>query len=73
MDVIWAYLSIIKNPDGTTRFSKLAKVARLVLTLPHSNAEEEKVFSMVTSFQPNLKLDVTLQSILTIKLGNHNI
>lgn len=74
MDTIWAYLSAVKNPDGTSRFSKLAKVARLVLTLPHSNAEEERVFSMVTknktSFRPNLKLDGTLQSILTIKLGN---
>ena len=74
MDVIWAYLSITKNPDGTPRYSKLSQVARLVLTLPHSNTEEERVFSMVTknntSFRPNLKLDGTLQSILTIKLGN---
>jgi len=45
-----------------------------VLTLPHSNAEEERVFSMViknkTSFRPNLGMAGTLQSILTIKLGN---
>ena len=74
MDVIWAYLSITKNPDGTMRFPKLSKVARLVLTLPHSNVEEERVFSMVTenktSFRPNLGMAGTLQSILTIKLGN---
>lgn len=51
MDTIWAYLSVAKDPDGTSRFSKLAKVARLVLTLPHSNAEEERVFSMVTKIK----------------------
>ena len=50
----------------------LARVA--VLTLPHSNAEEERVFSLITKnktkFRPNLKLNGTLSSILTIKLAN---
>ena len=40
----------------------------------HSNAEEERVFSMVTKnktkFRPSLKLDGTLASILIIKLPN---
>ena len=47
IDTIWAYLSIIKIPDDTPRLIKLSKVAWLVLTLPHSNAEE-RVFSVVT-------------------------
>ena len=67
MDVIWTYLGIAINPDGAIRFPKLSKVARLVLTWPHSNAEEEWVFSMVTknktSFRPNLGMAGTLQSI----------
>ena len=74
MDLIWAHLSSAKNPDGTIRFKRLSSVARIVLILPHSNAEEERVFSMVTknktAFRPNLKLDGTLQSILAIKLAN---
>ena len=74
MDVIWAHLSTAKNPDGTIRFKRLSSVARIVLILPHSNAEEERVFSMVTknktAFRPNLKLDGTLQSILAVKLAN---
>ena len=74
MDVIWSYLSTMKYPDGSLMFDKLSKVALLVLTLPHSNAEEERVFSLVTKnktkFRPNLKLDGTLSSILTIKLAN---
>ena len=64
-------LNTLTNPDGLHR---LAKVAMLVLVLPHSNASEERVFSMVTknktTFRPNLKLDGTLASILTIKLAN---
>ena len=74
MDAIWAYLSSLKNPDGSFKFPKLSKVALLILVIPHSNAEEERVFSMInknkTKFRPNLKLDGTLSSILTVKLAN---
>lgn len=64
------------SPDGRLRFSMLGNVAKLVLVLPHSNAEEERLFSMVrknkTAFRPNLKLDGTLSSVLTIKLACPN-
>ena len=74
MGVIWAYLSAVKNIDGKFIFERLAKVALLVLTIPHSNAQEERVFSLVTKnktkFRPSLKLDGTLASILMIKLAN---
>ena len=39
MDVIWAYLNTLKNIDGKFIFERLAKVALLVLTIPHSNAQ----------------------------------
>ena len=48
MDVIWAYLSTVNNIDGQFIFEQLAKVALLVLTIPHSNAQEKWVFSLVT-------------------------
>ena len=31
MDIIWAYLGSIRNPDGMLRYSKLANVAKLIL------------------------------------------
>ena len=44
----------------------------MVLIIPHSNAAEERVFSMVrknkTLFR-SLSLDGTLSSIITVKLG----
>ena len=44
------------------------QLALLVLTLPHSNVEEERVvIKNKTKFRPSLKLDGTLSSILTIK------
>lgn len=74
MDTIWAYLSGLRGVDGMLRFPKLAKVAQFVLIIPHSNADEERVFSMVTKnktvFRSNLKFDGTLGSILKVKLAN---
>jgi hypothetical protein len=56
MDVIWSYIKSMSNPDGTLQFKRLSKVALLVLVLPHSNDEEERVFGLVTknktSFRP---------------------
>ena len=74
MDVIWSFLRTLKNIDGKLIFERLSKVALLVLTLPHSNASEERVFSLInknkTKFRPSLKLDGTLASIIMIKLAN---
>ncbi len=48
MDIVWKHLSEMRNPDNSLMFKKLSKVTLLVLTLPHSNAEEERLFSMIT-------------------------
>ena len=75
MDVIWQYLSTKRGGDGSLTFPRLSKIAKLVLVIPHSNADEERVFSMVrknkTPFRPNLGLDVTLPSLLTVKLATN--
>ena len=74
MDVIWSFLSQMKEVDGRLILGRLARVALLVLTIPHSNTEEERVLSLVTKnktkFRPNLKLNGTLGSLLTINLAN---
>ena len=44
----WNYLQSMTSADGVLRFHRLARVAKLVLILPHSNASEERVFSMIT-------------------------
>ena len=43
MVTIWGYLTEIKLPVmDTERFGRLAKVAKVVLTIPHSDAGEER-------------------------------
>ena len=66
----------MKNVDGSYRFEKLSKISRLILTVPHSNAEEERIFSMArknkTCFRPNLDPEETLGSLITVKLATEN-
>ena len=73
MDVVWHYLALVKCVDGNQKFSRISKIAKLVLCIAHSNAGEERVFSMVrknkTPFRPNFALDKTLPSLLTVKLA----
>ena len=72
-DVIWNYLATVKRPDGRKAFPRLSAVAKLVLVLPHSNAGEERVFSLVrknkTPFRANLSVEGTLPNLLAIKLA----
>ena len=53
------------------RFDRLAKVARVVLTIPHSNAREECLFchpKIRRDDRANLHLHGTLSSVITVRL-----
>ena len=74
IDVLWGYLCKIQSIGSSElKFHRLIEVAKSVLVIPHSNATEERVFSMVckteTPFRPSLALDGTLLSLLAVKLG----
>ena len=66
MDTIWANLH--------TNLPTLANVVLRVLTIPHNNAAEERVFSMInknkTQFHSTLDLGKTLNSIMLIKMNS---
>jgi hypothetical protein len=74
MDIVWHHIFNVRAPDSTIQFPRLSRVVMLILVIPHSNAAEERVFSMVrknkTAFRPSLDPKGTLSSILTIKLAN---
>ncbi|KAK0152710.1 Protein FAM200B [Merluccius polli] len=70
----WGKMSSTKNKvTGLNQFGKLSKIATLVLVLPHSNADAERVFSMVglnkTTTRNSLALNGTLSSIMTLKMA----
>lgn len=49
------------------------KVAKLILTIPHSNAAEERVFSVICKVERDdrgkLQLEGTLSSLVTVKIN----
>ena len=62
----------LKIPGTNEReFDLLAKVAQCVMTIPHSNASEERIFSLInknkTSSRSSLQADNTLLSLITVK------
>ena len=74
MDMIWGYLSGVKNCDASCRFRNLSTVAKLVLIIPHSNAGEERIFNLIkqnkTPTHSSLHVNGTLSSIIQVKLAN---
>lgn len=44
----WWSLSKIKCFDENLLFPSLSKLAKIVLSLPHANADSERIFSIVT-------------------------
>lgn len=72
-DTMWYELGVLRDASGHECFGILAKVAKLVLILPHSNADCERIFSMVTKnktqFRGSLASDKTLPSLLKCKVN----
>ena len=75
VDVIWYYLQNMRSPVGYNyHFKFLFEVARIVLTIPHSNAGIELLFSLVnknkneSSDRNRLDIEGSLSSILTVKI-----
>ena len=65
MEAIWGYMR--------AKLPLLSKIALCVLVVPHSNAGEERIFSIIrknkTDFRSRLQLDGSLNSIMRIKMS----
>ncbi|XP_060769617.1 uncharacterized protein LOC132878008 [Neoarius graeffei] len=75
MERFWFEMATRKNKVTEVReFPRLSAVAKLVLILPHSNTDAERVFSAVglnkTKTRNSLALDGTLSSIMAIKMAD---
>jgi len=74
MDRIWGHIADMKLPGiDSARFARLAEVAKLVLTIPHSNVGEERVFLVIRKIRRDdrakIQLEGTLSSLVTVKLN----
>lgn len=74
MNRIWGHIVDMKLAGmDSARFARLAEVAKLVLTIPHSNAGEERVFFCHSQNRcddrAKLQLERTLSCLVTVKLS----
>ena len=67
---VWAALGELKRGDKVL-FERLSAISRLVLTIPHSNAAVERMFSQtkknLTDKRGCIDLSTTLNSIMIVK------
>ena len=72
LDAVWSDILSLKTPLGEPRFATLKRVMTPLLSLPHSNADCERAFSMVgkihTEFRKSLNAD-TITAYLQCKLN----
>ena len=71
VDILWGYLKGVKKPGtNSLEFDLLFRVAEVIMTIPHSNAEEERIFPLMnknkTPSRSSLDLNSTL-SLLIVK------
>ena len=69
----WQAISEMKTLRGTVRFPNLCKLCKCLLALPVSNAETERVFSMVQKIITDYRTQVdqsTLCALISCKLNN---
>nr|XP_033322899.1 uncharacterized protein LOC117218532 [Megalopta genalis] len=62
----WKKISEIKNPINEYRFPNIAKLAELCLTIPHSNAEIERFFSMINDIKTDKRNRLQCQSMKSL-------
>lgn len=73
-DIFWGEVIAMKNRiTNTPRFPLMAKIVRAVMTIPNSNAECERIFSMMKKIHTDTRSNLdnsTLCALLTVKVNN---
>lgn len=70
MDSTWMNIGNVKDGDGVTVFEELSKVMRGILTIPHSSAHCERIFSCVRKNKTDQRAslsDKVLEALLVVK------
>ena len=71
----WSAIGEIKSFDDEYIFPNIAKLAKIILVLPHGNADVERVFSMMTDIKTKKRNRLnpeTLSDLLRVKLDMQN-
>ena len=74
LDQFWHAVSKLKKPGNTSqlRFGTLSTLAKVLLVLPHANADPERLFSMVNKVETDQRgrlLPSTVENLLKAKIN----
>lgn len=75
VEEFWRQLGKIKTFNDELEYSNITLLARLCMTLPHSNAETERVFSVVSSVKTknrNKMGNVALNGVSVVRFSSNN-
>jgi len=76
LEQYWRSVSSLRNPaTGKLKLELLSRLSVVVLSLPHSNADTERTFSILRKIQSDSRgsLDQkTIESLLSVKVDNHS-
>lgn len=76
VDVKWSTVGNITGIDGHKKYDRLSKVMLSVLTIPHSNAECERVFSLITKNKTKFRSQLShkcLESMCVMKCNQSGV
>ena len=66
MDTMWADVGDLESDDGTRQFGKLSEVMLAILTIFHSNADCERIFSQIRKVKSEDKGRMTVETLNSI-------
>ncbi|KAL3853878.1 hypothetical protein ACJMK2_013177 [Sinanodonta woodiana] len=72
LDVFWVNMNRVSTPLKKPRFPNLAKLSMAALSLPHSNADPERCFSILRKIQTDHRGNVcgkTVSSLISCKIN----
>lgn len=76
IDAQWVEVGNLKNASGTFKFKKISQIMLSLLLIPHSNAECERIFSMVKKNRNEFRSSMsnrTLESLLILKTNDSKL
>ena len=73
VDAFWSAMASLKTVAGHCKYSTISKLMKTFLLLPHSNADSERVFSMVNKICTEHRADLapdTVAALLSVKVNS---
>lgn len=73
IDTQWSLIGKMKSADGNFKYNELSKIMLAILTIPYSNAEWERIFSLVNKTRTKFRSSISDNTLEKLLLANANL